>query len=538
MRIRHYRTRAADAAAGDGTRPAMTMGRAEPPPLLELRSIYKRFGGVQALRGASFVIGDGGSVAGLLGQNGSGKSTLLGVLSGQLLPDSGSLLLDGEPVHFAGPPAAVAAGIAMVSQETAVAPDLSITENILLGRLVRRRGRVDWRASRAQAESVLARLGLDYDPRALVSSLRPDQRQMIEIARALSIDARILVLDEPTSSLTQNEAQSLFTVIRQLAAHQVATIFVSHRLAEMFAVASELTILRDGQAVSSGAIGEFDAARVVRDMTGEASGTAQGPSPAQPAGVPQPARLHPAATAAPVLACESVVAAPQVDGVDLHVRPGEIVGIAGLVGAGRSELLRVLFGLRPYDSGVVWIGGDRVTWATPREAIAHGVGYLPPDRKSQGLVLSMSVTDNLTVIDTLAARRWKPPRRALARESMDYARGSLHLRAGSGDSLVGTLSGGNQQKVALAKWLRNKPRLLLLDEPTRGVDVAAKGEIHRLLRQAAGEGAGLLVSSSENDELLAICDRIAVMFRGTVVATVAAAQATEATLAQLAGGDA
>ncbi len=491
--------------------------------------MHKRFGGAQALRGASFEIGEPGSVAGLLGQNGSGKSTLLGVLSGQLRPDSGAVLLDGTPVHFAGAAAAVSAGIAMVSQETAVAPDLSITENILLGRLARRRGQVDWRASADRAESVLARLGLDYDPRAAVSSLRPDQRQMIEIARALSIDARILVLDEPTSSLTQTEAESLFTVVRQLAAQQVSTIFVSHRLAEMFAVADELTILRDGLTVSSGVIADFTPARVVRDMTGDESGAV----PASAGAVTAQSRES---AGRPVLACAALVAEPELRGVHLEVHPGEIVGIAGLVGAGRSELLRVLFGLRRYDSGAVTVGDEQVAWPGPRQAIAAGVGYLPPDRKSQGLVLTMSVADNLTVIDTLGVPRWKAPRRTLSRQSMQYARSSLQLRAADADAPAGTLSGGNQQKVALAKWLAMRPRLLLLDEPTRGVDVAAKSEIHRLLRHAADDGAGLLVSSSENDELLAICDRIAVMFRGEVVATLPAAAASEALIAQLAGG--
>jgi ABC-type sugar transport system ATPase subunit len=491
-------------------------------PLLTLSGIEKRYGGVRALRGASLTIGSRGVVHGLLGENGSGKSTMLGILSGQVRPDAGEIVVDGESVSFSTPADALARGIAMVSQETAIAPRLSVTENILLGpRLVRTAAGINWRASRERAGRVLARLGLDYDLDIEVSRLRPDQRQMIEIARALSMDARILILDEPTSSLTDDEVDALFKVLANLKRDGVATIFVSHRLNEILAIGDEVTVLRDGCDVESGPVSAYDAGSLVEAMVGGAQEA-----------VAQTAR---------VLSGDERLQVTGLSGaglhdIDLDVRAGEIVGLAGLVGAGRSELLESIFGVRPITGGELFVDGARLTASEPRLAIERGIGYLPPDRKVQGLVLGMSVGENLTMVSSISRRRFGIPNRSREAQTIADFTHRMRIRAANPSVPVGTLSGGNQQKVALAKWLVKEPRLLLLDEPTRGVDVASKVEIHQLLREVADRGIGLLVSSSENSELRELCDRIVVMFRGRAVASLSSSDASEAALARLAGG--
>jgi ABC-type sugar transport system ATPase subunit len=505
---------------------------------LELRDISKRFGGVHALRGASFSVAlDTGVNHGLLGENGSGKSTLLGVLSGQLRPDAGRIAFDGQPVTFPSPVEALEHGIAMVAQETAVLPDLSVAENIMLGRrLSRTPFGIAWRDVRRRASEVLRRLNLDYDPDTLVGQLRPDQQQMVEIARVLATDARILILDEPTSSLTDDQAGALFTVIRRLRSQGVATIFVSHRLDEVMGLVDELTILRDGVTVCGAPIAEFTPDRIIEEMVGK--------------GLLERRRGEEAAAAArgdrddgtgprqsePVLRVRGLTVPGRVHGVDLDVHPGEIVGLAGLVGAGRSELLEAIFGAAPRGAGTVEMFGQPVAGTDPRSAIAAGLGYLPPDRKTAGLILSMTVRQNLTMVSTLDRPRITTPRAGPENAVMRRAVTSMHLRAASPNAEAGTLSGGNQQKVALGKWLARQPKCLLLDEPTRGVDAAAKEEIHRILRESVTSGLAMLVSSSEYDELLGLCDRILVAFRGRLVASLSAAQADQATIARFAGG--
>ena len=512
--------------------------RREPPParpagrsLLELRGIDKRFGGVHALRGASFSVAlDAGVIHGLLGENGSGKSTLLGVLSGQIRPNAGSILLDGQPVTFPSPVEALEHGIAMVTQEISVLPDLSVAENIMLGR---RRSRtpfgISWRDVRRRAIEVLQRLDLDYDPQRLVGKLRPDQQQMVEIARVLATDARILILDEPTSSLTDDQADRLFTVIRRLRTQGVATIFVSHRLDEVMGLVDELTILRDGVTVCSAPISEFTPERIIEEMVGK-NLLEQRRSESAPVTRGQDR------AGVPALRVRNLSVAGRVHDVDIEVWPGEIVGLAGLVGAGRSEMLEAIFGAEPRTSGTVEVFGQVIRKAEPRSAIAAGLGYLPPDRKTQGLMLNMTVRQNLTMVSTLDRWRITLPRAGAENAEMDRAVTSMHLRAASPNVAAGTLSGGNQQKVALGKWLARQPKCVLLDEPTRGVDAAAKEEIHRILRESTAAGLAMLVSSSEYDELLGLCDRILVAFRGRLVASLPADQADQATIARFAGG--
>ncbi len=493
--------------------------------MLELADVSKTFGGVRALAGARLAISAPGRVHALLGENGSGKSTLLAVMSGQLVPDSGEVRVDGEQMAFRAPLDALRRGIAMVSQETSVCPSLTVAENVLLGRLVRTRTGVDWRATHDRAAEVLHALGLDYDTRWRVGDLRPDQRQLVEIARAISFDARLLILDEPTSSLTDDEVEGLFAAMAQLTSRQVSIVFVSHRIPEVLQVSDEVTVLRDGRTVAEGPIARFDADALVAAMVGAETGAAR------------PASLRSRTTSeTPRLAATGLCVGPHVNDVEIELAPGELVGVAGLVGAGRSELLEALFGLRPWTGGSVTFDGRPYRPTSPREAIARGVGLVTGDRRGSGLVLGMSVRDNLTMVDAADRFRLAAPDRAREREV--YARGasSMRLKTASPQTPVGSLSGGNQQKVVLAKWLAVAPRLLMLDEPTRGVDVAAKAEIHQRLREAAADGVTMLISSSEGPELLELCERIIVMFRGRVAACLARQDASEAALARFAGG--
>jgi ABC-type sugar transport system ATPase subunit len=491
-------------------------------PILRAEAMHKRFGGVHALRGAHLAV-YAGEVHTLVGENGSGKSTLLKILSGQLQPDDGEIVLDGRRTTFRSAADALRQGIATVTQETTLAPDLSIAENVLLGRRMPRRARlIDWRRTRAQAREALARLDLDLDPSTPVRRLRPDQQQMVEIARALSTDARVLILDEPTSSLTDDEVESLFAIIRRLREQQVATIFVSHRLNEIFALADRVTVMRDGHTVGSGPAAEFDRQRTIHLMVGRALVEDEPPAQQQ---VRKTVVLRVRGLSVPG-ACEDV---------DLDVAPGEIVGLAGLVGAGRTELLEAIFGLRR-SAGRVEVGGEPVFYRSPRHAIRDGVALVPSDRKAQGLVLEMSVRENLMMAATASVLRVRRPSAARELTAVATAIRDLQIRTHSHRAPASTLSGGNQQKVVLGKWLATSPRLLMLDDPTRGVDVGAKAEIYRLLHDAARRGIGILASSSEIPELLSLCDRIVVMFRGRVAASLSREEASEAVIAHFAGG--
>jgi ABC-type sugar transport system ATPase subunit len=469
--------------------------------------VHKRFGGVHALRGADLFVYEG-EVHALVGENGSGKSTLLKIVGGHLQPDDGELELTG--------------GTATVSQETTLAPDLSVAENIFLGhRMARRGGVIDWRTTRRRAAEALERLGLDLDPSLPVRRLRPDQAQMVEIARALSIEARVLILDEPTSSLTDDEVGALFAAVRRLREQGVATIFVSHRLDEVSELADRITVLRDGRTVDSGPAGQFDRARLVGLMVGRALEDA----------IPSE-RRHEGEV---VLRTRGLSRAGAFEAVDLDVARGEIVGLAGLIGAGRTELLETLFALHR-ATGVVELDGRTVALRSPRDAIGAGIALVPSDRKRQGLVLERSVRENLLMASGSRAFRLRRPSAARELATVAAAIERLQIRAHSPRVPVSTLSGGNQQKVLLGKWLETGPRLLMLDEPTRGVDVGAKGEIYRLLFEARSRGIGILISSSEIPELLTLCDRIVVMFRGRIAASLSRAEASEGAIAQLAGG--
>jgi ABC-type sugar transport system ATPase subunit len=492
-------------------------------PILHAQHVHKRYGGVHALRGAELAVYPG-EVHSLVGENGSGKSTMLKILSGQVQPDGGAIEFAGRATQFRTPVDAMREGIATVTQETTLAQDLTIAENIFLGhRMVRRGPFIDWRATRRKAEDALSRLELDLDPRTTVRRLRPDQQQMVEIARALSIDARVVILDEPTSSLTDDEVEALFGIVRRLRDEGVATIFVSHRLSEIFELCDRVTVLRDGHTVGGGLTSGYTRESLIEQMVGRALEGAMA------------AEHHGAADGPAALRVRSATLPGAFEDVSLSVAPGEIVGLAGLVGAGRSELMEALFGLHHWH-GSLSLDGAPVAIRGPRDAVRAGLGFVPADRKLQGLVLQMSVRENLMMASTSRALRLRAPRTAPELAQVRTAIADLRIRAHSPRVPVATLSGGNQQKVVLGKWLGTKPRVLMLDEPTRGVDVGAKAEIYRLLSDAAQQGLGLLVSSSEIPELQTLCDRIVVMFRGRAVASLSREEATEARIAHFAGG--
>jgi ABC-type sugar transport system ATPase subunit len=487
-----------------------------------MHNLSKRFGGVHALRSASMTIPAAGAVHGLIGENGSGKSTLLGLLSGQLSPDAGEIILDGEGLTLSSPNQALAHGIATVSQEVAYAPDLTVAENVLMGRRLAHSWRgIDWRRSRTKAASILGSLGVDLDVDLLVRDLRPDQRQMVEIARALSMKTRILILDEPTSSLDSNEAQGLFDVIRSLKSQGVSIVFVSHRLDELFAVSDHITVLRDGRTVAEGPLDHFSPDSVVAAMAGARAAHVAGPAPDV---------STTGAERSIALMVEGLSSPRALEGVSLSVNSGEIVGLAGQLGSGRGELLECIFGSRAMSGGTIMVDGRPHQPSTPRAAIRSGLAYVPPDRKGQGLVLSGSIRSNLMSVAKCDRHRLGIPNRKAEDRAISELVARLRIRIGDVDDPVSTLSGGNQQKVAIGKWLSRSPRVVMLDEPTRGVDVAAKAEVHDLLREAAAHGAAVVVSSSELTELLSLCDRILTMVRGRVVDDASVAGVDEETL--------
>ena len=476
------------------------------PPLLELRAVAKSFGGARALRGVDFHL-QAGEVHALLGENGAGKSTLIKIVTGAHQPDAGTLTVGGERVSHLTPAKAHALGIACIYQQPALFPDLSVAENIGLrleaGAALRR---VDWTARQARALELLRRIGAEISPDAEVRSLSMPEQQLVEIACALGAGARIVIMDEPTASLTRKEQQLLFTVVRDLRAGGVGVIYISHRLEEIFALADRVTVLRDGESVGTHPVTAMDEAGLIRLMVGREMTQIYPPSEAAPG--------------EPVLQLERVgCRASGVHNVSLEVRAGEVFGLAGLVGAGRTELARVLFGLTPADAGTIRLGGRAINLGSPRDAVAHGIGYVPEDRRRHGVVLEMPIAENMTlaVHRTLFPGTWL--RFGRERElAAGYIR-DLAVKCTGPNAVGGSLSGGNQQKVSLARWLATKPRVLILDEPTQGVDVGAKGEIHRIVRRLARDGLAVLLISSDLPEVLGMSDRIGVM-RGGTLATI------------------
>jgi len=498
-------------------------------PLLSLSDIAVAFGGVQAVRGVSFDVRPG-EVHALVGENGAGKSTLIRVMTGAVRADTGTVAIGGQPVERPDPTRMRALGVAPIYQQPALLPDLSVAENLAFGlehgRAFRR---IDWRARRARATELLARVGIALDLDRPAGTLRMAEQQLVEIARALGTRAKVLLLDEPTAALTDVEAARLFALVRALRADGVGCVYISHRLDEVMALADRVSVLRDGQLMATLPIAEITRDGMVRLMVGRDVDMGLGtPKPAGAAG-----------EGGDVLTLHDVgCVASRVAGVSLRVRAGEIVGLAGLVGAGRTELARVLFGLTPADAGTIAIDGKTRVIRTPAEAVRLGLAYVPEDRRQHGVIGAMSVAANTTLASLDRLARFGLLDRAAERAEAQRFVTDFAIRTPSIDAAVGTLSGGNQQKVALARWLATKPRVLILDEPTQGVDIGAKAEIHRLIRALAAEGLAILLISSELTELLGLAHRIGVMRGGRLAGVLDHADATEERLMSLALGHA
>lgn len=489
---------------------------------LHAHGIAKSFQGIRALGGVSLSL-KAGTITALLGENGAGKSTLVKILTGVDQPDRGRIVVAGCERRFASPRDAWAAGIAAIHQETVMFDDLTVAENIFVGHWPRsRRGGIDWAAIRARARAALDRLEADIDIKAPMKQLGVAQKHLVEIARALSHDARIVIMDEPTASLSAREIDDLFRIALQLKAEGRALLFISHKFDEIFRLCDRWSCLRDGEEVGAGAIADVGEAALVRLMVG------------RPIEAVFPKRPVPIGET--VLAVEDLSNATEYDGLSFSVRRGEILGLYGLVGAGRSEAMQALFGLSAPTRGRVQLDGKPVALRNPAEAIAAGLAYVPEDRQREGIVTALTIRDNiaLAALPALGAGPFmaKSRERALTRRLA----GRLAVRASHYDQRAGELSGGNQQKVVIAKWLATHPRLIILDEPTKGIDVGSKAAVHDFMVELAGDGLAVILVSSELPEVMGMADRIIVMREGRSVAEFARADFRAETIVAAATG--
>jgi ABC-type sugar transport system ATPase subunit len=484
-------------------------------PFVELRGVRKSFGGVRALKGVDLLI-PRGAVVGLAGENGAGKSTLLKILSGVYQPDAGEVLYDGVEQHHLDPSTARGAGIGFVAQELALFENLTVAENILIGREPRRFGQVDRRALLRAATQALGLVSATIDPDALVRDLPFADRQIVEIARALADEPKVLVLDEPTSGLREQEVERLLEMIRALRDQGRSVVFITHRMSEMFAVCDSFAVLKDGESVATLPADRTTPEELVRLMVGRPLTALFPPRPpAPPTG------------GAPALELDAYsVPGTQVADITLTVAQGEIVGIAGLAGNGQTELLEAVSGLRP-ARGAVRVEGARVSLRSAKRAIDAGVVLVPEDRKRQGLILPFPVRWNLTLPTLPSFTRWGFVRRRAENEASGRTAGALSIRPADDTLAAGGLSGGNQQKVVIGRSLLAEPRVLVLADPTRGIDVGTKQEIYALLRQLADQGRGILVTSSDLSEMVGLCDRVVVMAGGRIVAAFSGPEITE-----------
>ena len=491
-------------------------------PLLVLDHATKSFGAVKALVDGSVTLYPGEAHA-LLGENGAGKSTLVKILAGVHRPDGGELLVDGEPMSFSGPADARAAGIAIIYQEPTLFPDLSVAENIFMGRQPLGRSRsIDRRVMNAEARAIFARLGVVLDPARPAKGLSVADQQIVEIAKALSLDAKVLVMDEPTAALTGVEVERLFEVMRTLRSHGAAVLFISHRLEEVFASCQRVTIMRDGRFVRTAAIEDVTIDDIIRSMVGRDLES-----------------LFPKTATAPgevVLEVDGLSREGVFSDISFSVRRGEIVALAGLVGAGRSEVARAVFGIDRSTGGTVRMLGTVLRPGTPQAAMRAGIALVPEDRRQQGLVMDMGIDQNVALASLGRLRKLGLIRRSAERSLASDWANRLQLKFGRLKNPVATLSGGNQQKVVLAKWLARHPALLIIDEPTRGIDVGTKAEVHRLIDQLVAEGSAVLMISSELPEVLGMADRVLVLHEGRMTAALDRAEATEDAIMRAASG--
>ena len=485
--------------------------------LVRLSGIRKNFAGVQALKGVDFDL-KAGEVHALVGENGAGKSTLMRVLAGEIAPTSGTVSLNGEAVQLSGPRDATGRGISVIHQELALAPDLTVAENIFLGRLP---GFVNHAALRKAAREILDRLGFSIDPAVQAGRLTVAHQQVVEIAKALSNKARIIVFDEPTAVLANSDAERLLAIIRELRANGTGVVYISHRLGEVFDLSDRITVMKDGSHVETLATAATDVDAVIARMVGR-----------------QMAALFPPkdgrAPGEVVVDARNLTRGRKVRDVSFTVRAGEVVGLGGLVGSGRTEVARLVFGADRMDSGTVELKGKPLHLSSPRQAVHAHIGLVPEDRKEQGVILDAPIRINTTLAKIRSVTRFGFLDVGKERKVATALGKDMRLKASSVDAPVSSLSGGNQQKVALAKWFHADCDLLILDEPTRGVDVGAKSEIYNLINDLAKAGKAVLVISSEHQELFGICDRILVMAEGAIVGELTEAAFTEQQLLTLA----
>jgi galactofuranose transport system ATP-binding protein len=482
-----------------------------PEPLLVMEQIIKTFPGVLALDGASLTVGHG-EVHALVGQNGAGKSTMMKILNGAYRRDSGRIRFNGKDVDFTSTSEAQLAGVSTIFQEINLVPYRSVAENVFMGREPRRFGLIDWRTMNQRTGEILAGLDVRIDPTRPLGTLNIALQQMVAIARAVSFDARLVIMDEPTSSLDENEVETLFTVIRNLRERGVSVIFITHRLDELHAVCDRVTIMRDGRTVADQPMSEVSRLDLVAQMLGK------DPGEVQRSGATGFRERTPAAAGEPVVAADGVELAPRLFDASVSVRRGEIVGLAGLLGSGRSELARIIFGADRPAAGRVDVKGTPASFASPRDAIRAGIGYLAEDRKADGIIPYMSVRENLTLAALPTLSRHGIVDREAQKEIVDRFIARLGIKTAGPDQKIRELSGGNQQKVLLSRWLCLNPDLLLLDEPTRGIDVGAKAEIQSLIDELADDGLGVLMISSELEEITEGSDRVVVLRDGRTVA--------------------
>ena len=481
--------------------------------VLRAVNVAKSYAGVKALTNASLEL-RAGEVHALVGENGAGKSTLIKILTGAVQPDGGKITFNGDVLPSLTPRSARSLGIAAIYQQPALFAELTVAENIALGiEAAGRWGRVNWRERHRRATELLARVGARINTESSAGELGIAQQQLVEIARALGAEARVLILDEPTAALSKDDADNLFRVVRELRADGVAMIYISHRLEELPVIADRVTVLRDGHTIATQPMAAMSREQLIQMMVGRELSSV----------FPKRAvRIGDSVLELRHVGC----AATGVKDVSLDVRAGEIVGLSGLIGAGRSELARTIFGLTPADGGEMLVRGNLARIGSPSDAIAHGIAYVPEDRRRHGVILGMSVCENVTLAALRELSRFGALDFRREREvATDYAQ-RLGVKTASIRSLVSTLSGGNQQKVALSRWLVTRPILLILDEPTQGIDVGAKSEIHALMTDLAAQGAAILMISSEMPEILGMSDRIAVMHGGTIVSVLDRAEAT------------
>jgi ABC-type sugar transport system ATPase subunit len=483
------------------------------PPLLEMKGISKRFPGVEALRDVDLRL-EAGECLALCGENGAGKSTLIKILGGVHAADAGEIRIDGRPVRIATPHVAQRLGIALIHQELNLVPRLSARENIFLGRERTRFGFPDHRREAREAARLFERLGLEIDPECPCGDLSVARQQGVEIARALAVEARVIVMDEPSAMLTEPEVRRLFGIIRELVGSGIGVVYISHRIEEIFTIASRVQVLRDGRHVATDPAGTTTRQRLIELMVG------------RPLETEFPQRS--VERGAELLRVEGLGRGDAVRDVSFRVHAGEVLGFAGLVGAGRTETMRLVFGADRAERGQVYVDGRPCRISSPREAIRMGIGLLTEDRKAQGLVLGHSAAENFALPNLDRLSRGPFVDRARESERFAHHAETLRIRPGVADAPVGQLSGGNQQKVVLAKWLERDSRIVIFDEPTRGIDVAVKYEIHQLINRMAAEGKAVILVSSELPELLGMSDRIVVMHAGEVKGEIEdAAKATQ-----------